>query len=102
MPSVSDMKSIIELGLLTVAAFAFIGMAIWDRLQLKPIIANNTKAIEALTIAVSPMTESQRDAQAMLEEISEKVVTKDELIRVHDRLDNINGNTKKIMGKVGC
>lgn len=115
MPSIADMKSVVELGLLTVTAFSFIALAVWGFVQLKPVIANNTRAIETLVSAIAPVKDfaaheersrqisvSQHDTQALLEELTEKVATREEVVRIHTRIDEQCGDIKKILGKVGC
>lgn len=102
MPSIADMKAIMELGALAVAAFSFIGLAIWGFVKLLPVLSGLTKAIEGLTAIVTPVAQNQQEARDVLIELNEKVATKDDLGGVHTRLDKQGENISKIMGKVGA
>lgn len=100
MPSITDVKSLMEMGLLSVAAFAFVFLAVWGFLQLKPVITNNTRAVDALTAAISPMQQNQIEAVGILHELNEKVATREDLNRIHSRIDDQARDVSVIMGRV--
>ena len=98
MPSAADVKTLAELGALTLCALCFVGLAIWREVRLSPIIENNTKAINTLTATVSALPEQTK----VLNELNGKVATQKDLVRIHDRIDETGKDVSVIMGKLGC
>lgn len=106
MPSVGDIKAIAEMGSGSVALIAVVGVFIWMIVfrdpKLQGLIVNNTVALSNNTKAIESFQTTQQETTATLQDLSHKMATRDDLCRIHDRLDVQGGDIKTIMGKLNC
>ena len=112
MPDFEALKKIIEMGMLTVLSIAYILSSLWDKYQIKPLMINLTEATKALTSVAAPIKDfpahdersksidaCQEEMLAAIHSIGEKMATKEELVRVHSRIDSMAG-TMATQGQV--